>query len=258
MATTKDSARYNEGKTLESSGRKDGNEKGSNGRKGKEKELVDREKVLAWKVEGLYSGKEQETFKDEGNQSVTKWGLSNVVRKLMGRGMNWEDAWEEEEGLIVREMDRRMVAAEWSMGEEALVKERRVTGSESTTFAWVSNNSIAPWLSQIEPFSSYSDWAKCNLDQNTKSAWVRTHYKCVAQKVNHVPMWDGRIPDPGLNWRGWAIARAVPMPGPADEWFMLKFSHRARGGRLTPERSLELLIGRILRPLNKEALLAIL
>jgi len=39
------------------------------------------------------------------------------------------------------------------------VKERRVTGRESTTFAWVSKNSIAPELSQIQPFSSYFDSA---------------------------------------------------------------------------------------------------
>jgi len=47
---------------LESSGRKNGNEKVSNGRKGKEKELVDRKRAHAGKVDGLYSGKEQETF----------------------------------------------------------------------------------------------------------------------------------------------------------------------------------------------------
>jgi len=142
---------------LESSGRKDGNEKVSNGRKGKGKELVARKRALARKVEGLYSGKEQETFKKEGQQSVKKGGLSKAVRKVMGRGVNWEDEWEEEEGLVVGEMGRRMVADEWSMGEEALVKERRVTGRESTAFAWVSEHSIAPELGQIQPFSSYLD-----------------------------------------------------------------------------------------------------
>jgi len=53
----------------------------------------------------------------------------------MGRGMNWEDQWEEEEGLVVGDLGRRMVAEQWSMGEVALVKERRVTRRESTVFA---------------------------------------------------------------------------------------------------------------------------
>jgi len=51
---------------LESSGRKDGNEKVSNGSIGKEKELVDRKRALAGKVEGLYRGEEQQTVKDDG------------------------------------------------------------------------------------------------------------------------------------------------------------------------------------------------
>jgi hypothetical protein len=202
---------------LESSGRKDGNEKVSNGRKGKETELVDRKRALPGKVEGLYGGKEQETFKKEGKQSVMNRGLSKKVRKVMGRRVNWEDEWEEEEGLVVGELGRRMVAEGWSMGEEALVKERRVTGRESTALVWVSTNSIAPELSQIQPFSSYLDSAKCNLDKNTKAAWVRARYKCVAQKVKPVPLSDRSIPDAGLDWRGRAIARAVPIPGPWDK-----------------------------------------
>jgi len=68
---------------LESSGKKDGNEKVSKGRKGKERELVDRQMVLAVRVEGLYGGKEQEPFKKEGKQSVKKKGLSKKVRKVM-------------------------------------------------------------------------------------------------------------------------------------------------------------------------------
>jgi len=127
-ATWKDRAWHYEGKRLESSGRKDGNEKVSNGRQGKEKELVDRNRALAGKVEGLYSGKEQETFKKQAKQSVKKGGLSKVVRKVMGRGVNWEDEWEVEERLVVGKLGRRMVAEELWMGEGALVKERRVTG----------------------------------------------------------------------------------------------------------------------------------
>ena len=220
---------------MESSGKKDGNEKVSTGRKGQEKELVDRKRALAGKVEGLYSGKEQETFKNDGKQSVKKGGLSKVVRKVMGREMNSEDEQEEEKGLVVGELGRWMVAEEWSMGEEALVKERRVTGRESMAFAWVSKNSIAPELSQIQPFSWCLDSAKCNLDENTKAAWLCGRYKCVAQRVKPVPMSDGSTPDAALDWRGRAIARAVPVPGPWDEWFIAKFSHGARGGRLTPE-----------------------
>ena len=68
---------------MESAGRKDGNEKVSKGRKGKEKELVNRKRALAGKVEGLYGGKEQETFQKERKQSVKKRGLSKAVRKVM-------------------------------------------------------------------------------------------------------------------------------------------------------------------------------
>jgi hypothetical protein len=35
----------------------------------------------------------------------------------------------------VRELGRRMVTEEWSMGEQALVKERRLMGRESRAFA---------------------------------------------------------------------------------------------------------------------------
>jgi hypothetical protein len=45
---------------------------------------------------------------------------------------------------------------------------------------------------------------------------------------------------------------------PWDEWFIPKFSHRAGGGRLTPERLRELWIGSILWPKEKEALLGML
>jgi len=65
-ATKKNWARYYVGKRLEICGRNDGNEKVSNGRKGIRNELVDRKWALAGKVEGLYSGKEQEMFKKEG------------------------------------------------------------------------------------------------------------------------------------------------------------------------------------------------
>jgi len=47
---------------LESSGRNNGKEKGTNSRKGKQKELVDRRRPLAGKVEESYSSKEQLMF----------------------------------------------------------------------------------------------------------------------------------------------------------------------------------------------------
>jgi hypothetical protein len=103
-ATRKDRARHYEGKRLESSGRKDCNEKVSKGRNGKEKQLVDRKRALAGKVEELYGGKEQERFKKEGKQSVKNRGLSKKIRKVMGRSVNWEDEWEEEKGLVVGEL----------------------------------------------------------------------------------------------------------------------------------------------------------
>jgi len=51
---------------LESCGKNDGNKKVSSGREGTEKEMVDSKMELTGKVEGIYSGKEQETFKKEG------------------------------------------------------------------------------------------------------------------------------------------------------------------------------------------------
>jgi len=148
--TRQDRARHYPGKRLENSGRKDRNEKGSNSRKRIEKWLVDRKRGLAGKVEGLHNGKEKETFQ-EGKQSVRNGGPSKTVRKLMGRGVNQEDEWEEEGGLVVEELGRRMVTEQWSIGEEALVNERRVPRKESTTLAWVSDNRIAPELTQIKP-----------------------------------------------------------------------------------------------------------
>jgi len=76
--------------------------------------------------------------------------------------------------------------------------------------------------------------------------------------VKRVPLSDGSTPYAGLDWRARAIARAVPVSGPWDEWFIPKFSHGARGGRLTPERLLELRTGSILRPKERDALLGML
>jgi len=46
-----------------------GSEKSWNSRSGRKNQLVDRKRVSVGKVEGLYNGKEKETFKD-GKQSV--------------------------------------------------------------------------------------------------------------------------------------------------------------------------------------------
>jgi len=209
--------------------------------------LVDRKRALAGKVEGLYNGKVQQTFK-EGKHSVKKWVLLKAARKLMGRVMNWVDGWEEEQGLVVRELGRRIVAEQWLMGVEALVNERKGTGRESTVVAWVSIDSIAPKLSQIQPFSLYHDEVKCNLDEYDKGASVHARYKCVSQKVKPVPLSDECTPDARLDWRGRAIARALPIPGPWDEWFISKCSHRARGGKITPQKLQESRIGSVISP----------
>jgi len=105
--------------------------------------LVNSKRVLAAKVEGLYSGKEQETFNEEKKLSIRITELSKVVRNVIGRGVNCEVECEEYNRLVVGELGRRMVAEEWSMAEETQVKNRRVTGRKSTTFAWVSKNIIA-------------------------------------------------------------------------------------------------------------------
>jgi len=93
----------------------------------------------------------------------------------MGRAVNWEDEWKEVEGLVVAELGRTMVTGEWSMGEDRLVKNRRVTGRESTTVALVTENSNTLELSQIQPLSLYLDLANCNSENNSKAAWVRVH-----------------------------------------------------------------------------------
>jgi hypothetical protein len=125
-------------------------------------------------------------------------------------------------------------------------------------FAWVSENRNAPELGQIQPFSFYLDLAKCNFDGITKAAWVRTRYKCVAQNLNPVPLPDRSIPNAGLDCRGRAIPRTVPIPGPRDKLNIPQFSPEARGGMGTTERLPELWIGSMSWPNEKEALLVML
>lgn len=133
----------------------------------------------------------------------------------MERGVNWENEWAEEKGLLVRVLGRRKVAAEWSMGEEDLVIKRKVAGRASTMFTLCSKHRIAPELGEIQPFCSYLYSAKCNIDKNTE-AWVCPHCSFLTQKVQPVPLSDGSTPDCDLNWRGRDIARAVPIPGHWD------------------------------------------
>ena len=255
--TRQDKAQNYEKKTMQRSGTKGGNKKGLNSKTGNEKELVDRKRALGGKVEGLYIGKEQETFEEGGKQSVNKGGLSKAVRKVMGRGLNWNDEWEQEEGLVVRELGRRMLPEEWSIREEAPVKDRRLTGTEFTTFGCGSKNTIAPELGQIQSISSYIDLAKCNFDESTKAALVCAHYKCVTKIVKSAPLLDTHKPDAGLNWTGRALVQAVPIQGSHDIWVMSKFSHAESGGRLTPERVRELKRGSLYWPNVKETLLAV-
>lgn len=81
------------------------------------------------------------------------------------------------------------------MGEEVLVKKRRVTGRDSMTLVWVSKNNIAPELSQIQSFSSHHDLEKCNMDKSTQAAQLFTHYKCIALNVKPVLLSDRSTPD---------------------------------------------------------------
>jgi hypothetical protein len=87
---------------------------------------------------------------------------------MMGRGVNCKVQCKEDNRLLVAELGRRMVAEEWSMAEEIQVKTKNVSGRQSMTFAWVSQNIIAREFSQIYPFSLYLDLAKYNLNENTK------------------------------------------------------------------------------------------
>jgi len=68
--------------------------------------------------------------------------------------MNWEDNWEEKEGLVVRELGRRIAPEEWLMGKEGEVKERMVNGRESTNFAWVLKIAFLQGLFKCNPFPS--------------------------------------------------------------------------------------------------------
>lgn len=65
-------------------------------------------------MEGINNWKEEELIEEEGNQSFEKRGLSQTLRLLMGRGLNWEDAWQEDKLQVVGALDRRMLIVEWS------------------------------------------------------------------------------------------------------------------------------------------------
>lgn len=53
---------------------------------------------------GTYINTEEGSGKEQAKQSVRKGGLSKGVRNPMGRRLNWNDEWNEKEGLAVREL----------------------------------------------------------------------------------------------------------------------------------------------------------
>lgn len=83
-ATRKTRAQHNKGKRLELSEREEWEQKGPNGEKGKEKKLVDRKRVFAGKLKGIFDVKEEGLCKETGLESVRKGELSKAVRLLIG------------------------------------------------------------------------------------------------------------------------------------------------------------------------------
>jgi len=73
------------------------------------------------------------------------------MRNLSGSGVTWEDQWEDEEGLIVGDLRRSRVEQEKSLGEEALMKESRVSRQKLRTFLSVSKHRVAPELCSAHP-----------------------------------------------------------------------------------------------------------
>lgn len=71
MLTFMDGARHYE-ERLECSGRTGGHEKGSKGRNGDNKKLLDRTRSLPRKVEELFMGKVQGIVEEQGKQPVKK------------------------------------------------------------------------------------------------------------------------------------------------------------------------------------------
>ena len=105
--------------------------------------------------------------------------------------------------------------------------------------------SFAPELLQMQPFSLYLDWAKCNLDKSANTACIYTDCKSVAHSVKPELLCSGRTLDAGLDCRGRAISVGRQIPGPSDEWFVPNISHSASRGRLTPQSQSWLQIGSI-------------
>jgi len=141
-----------------------GQPKGPKSKEGKEKKLINRKRVFAGKLEGIYTRREEESSKAEGKQSGRKGVLLKTVKNQMGRGMNWEHKWEEEEDMVLRELGRRMLKEQLSMRDKALVMGMMVTWRHSLTLTWVSNISITPECRQIYLLSTYFTLAKCNFD----------------------------------------------------------------------------------------------
>jgi hypothetical protein len=78
--TGKDKAQQYKGKRFEFSEPEEWKQKGPYSAKGKEKKSIDRKRVFAAKVEGIYNGTKEGSFKEEGEPSVRQRGLWNTVR----------------------------------------------------------------------------------------------------------------------------------------------------------------------------------
>ena len=66
--TAKDRAQHYEGERLKFTERKEWKEKGPNRVEEKEKKSIGRKRAYAWRVEGIYNGKEEGSFKEVGKQ----------------------------------------------------------------------------------------------------------------------------------------------------------------------------------------------
>ena len=153
----------------------------------------------------------------------------------MGRAINWEEEWGQEE-MSVGELGRRIMAEEWLMNEEALIKLRTLTGRKLCGDRPESSNEYR-MQSSFRYLELYSEQQSVKTtrklgrggdasDHNLKlgEAWVRAKYKCVAKKVKPVALSDGSTQNRGLNCSKRLIEREIEPPSLWDEWFIPKFS----------------------------------
>lgn len=93
-ATRNNRAQYDERNRLEFCDKTEWKQKGQNSETRKEKKSIDRKRMFAGKVEGIYNQDKVGSFKEEGKKSVRNGGRLEAVRRLM---VKWEDEWEEKE-----------------------------------------------------------------------------------------------------------------------------------------------------------------